>query len=129
YFRKGMDTLLSHRNLEHREMCLAKANELKMGIVAMKVMGANILGHNAKALVPDYGQAALEKLPAAAIRWVLQDERVSILNIGVSMPKDIDQNLAVLRGNLKFTAEDRQLLANFSGRAYESATVKAMKIV
>lgn len=129
YFRKGMDTLLSNRNLEHREMCLAKAHELKMGIVAMKVMGANILGHNAKNLVPEYDAAAIEKLPAAAIRWVLQDERVCVLNIGVSMPRDIDQNLAVLRGNIKFTNEDRQLLANFAGRAYESATVKAMKMV
>ncbi len=129
YFNKGMDTLLSNRNLELRAMCLAKAHELKMGIVAMKVMGANILGHNAKNLVPDYDPTALEKLPGAAIRWTLQDERVCILNIGVSMPQDIDNNLAVLKGNLKFTSEDRQLLANFAGRAYESATVKAMKMV
>jgi predicted aldo/keto reductase-like oxidoreductase len=129
YFRKGMDTLLSNRNLELREMCLAKAHELNMGILAMKVMGANILGHNAKNLVADYDAAALAKLPGAAIRWVLQDERVCILNIGVSMPQDIDQNIAALKGNLKFTNDDRRLLANFAGRAYESATVKAMRMV
>jgi predicted aldo/keto reductase-like oxidoreductase len=129
YFRKGMDTLLSHRNLEHREMCLAKAHELGMAIVAMKVMGANILGHNAKNLVAGYDEAAIEKLPAAAIRWTLQDERVSVLNIGVSMPSDIDKNIAVLKGELRFTNEDRQLLAQFSGRAYESDAVKAMKVV
>jgi predicted aldo/keto reductase-like oxidoreductase len=129
YFRKGMDTLLSHRNLEHREMCLAKAHELNMGIVAMKVMGANILGHNAKNLVPDHDPAAVERLPGAAIRWVLQDDRICVLNIGASMPQDIDKNLATLKGNLTFTNEDHTLLANFAGRAYESSTIKAMKIV
>jgi predicted aldo/keto reductase-like oxidoreductase len=129
YFRKGMDTLLSHRNLEHREMCLAKAHELGMAIVAMKVMGANILGHNAKNLVPDYEKAALDKLPGAAIRWTLQDDRVSVLNIGVSMPQDVDKNIAILKGELKFTNDDRTLLAHFAGRAYESSVVKAMKTV
>jgi predicted aldo/keto reductase-like oxidoreductase len=129
YFRKGMDTLLSHRNLEHREMCLAKAHELGMAIVAMKVMGANILGHNAQNLVPDYEKAALEQLPGAAVRWTLQDERVSLLNIGVSMPQDIDKNIVTLKQELKFTNEDRRLLAHFAGKAYESSVVKAMKTV
>jgi predicted aldo/keto reductase-like oxidoreductase len=110
-------------------MCLAKAYELKMGILAMKVMGANILGHNAKALVPGYDAADLERLPSAAIRWTLRDERVSLLNIGVSFPDDIDKNIAVLKGDLKFTNDDRRLLAHFSGRAYESEAVKAMKTV
>jgi predicted aldo/keto reductase-like oxidoreductase len=129
YFRKGMDTLHSNRNLELREKCLAKAADLKMAIVAMKVMGANILGHNAKNLVPGYDTVALAKLPAAAIRWVLQDERVSVLNIGVSMPSDIDENLATLKGDLRFTSGDRQVLADFAGQAYESTDVKAMKTV
>jgi aryl-alcohol dehydrogenase-like predicted oxidoreductase len=129
YFRKGMDTLLSHRNLEFREMCLAKAADLKMAIVAMKVMGANIMGHNSKKLVPDYDAAALERLPAAAIRWVLQDERISLLNIGVSMPSDVDRNIATLKKDLKFTNEDRQLLAEYAGKAYEADYVKKMNIV
>jgi uncharacterized protein len=129
YFRKGMDTLLSHRNLEFREMCLAKAADQKMAIVAMKVMGASILGHNSKNLVPDYDAAALNRLPGAAIRWVLQDERVSVLNIGVSMPEDVDKNLAILRDNLKFTNDDRQLLADYAGRAYEAKDIKKMRIV
>ncbi|HEV3202902.1 MAG TPA: aldo/keto reductase [Gemmataceae bacterium] len=129
YFRKGMDTLLSHRNLEFRDMCLAKAHDLKMAIVAMKVMGASILGHNSRNLVPDYSKASLDKLPGAAIRWVLQDERISMLNIGVSLPADIDQNVALLKGNLKFTNEDRMLLADFAGRAYEAEAVKKMRIV
>ncbi len=129
YFRKGMDTLLSNRNLEFREMCLAKAHDLKMGIVAMKVMGANVLGHNSKNLVPGYDQAALEKLPGAAIRWVLRDERVCVLNIGVSLPSDIDKNVAVLKGDPRFTSEDRQVLAAFTGQAYESDAIKTLKTV
>ncbi len=129
YFNKGMDTLLSHRNLEWRSLCLAKAHELKMAIVAMKVMGASILGHNAKNLVPGYDAKARAKLPGAAIRWVLQDKRVSMLNIGVSEPKDVDENIAVLASDLKFTNADRKLLADFAGRAYESEPVKKMRTV
>jgi aryl-alcohol dehydrogenase-like predicted oxidoreductase len=129
YFRKGMDTLLSNPNLEFREKCLAKAADLKMAVVAMKVMGASILGHNAKNLVPGYDDAARERLPAAAIRWVLQDERVSILNIGVSMPSDVDRNIATLKQDLRLTNEDKKLLADYASRAYESDDVKKMKTV
>ena len=100
---KGMDTLLSNPNVEFRELCLAKAHELNMAIVAMKVMGAYILGHNAKNVVPDYDRTTLDKLPGAAICWVLQDERVSMLNIGISVPEDIDRNVKLLKSNLTFT--------------------------
>jgi predicted aldo/keto reductase-like oxidoreductase len=129
YFRKGMDTLLSNKNLELRELCLDKAHELGMGIVAMKVMGASVFGHNAKNIVADFDVDARKRLPAAAIRWVLQDPRVSLLNIGVSMPSDVDDNLAVLSHDLKFTDEDRRLLADFSQRAYESSEFKKMRVV
>jgi predicted aldo/keto reductase-like oxidoreductase len=129
YFSKGMDTLLSHRNLSWRELCLAKAHELNMGIVAMKVMGASIFGHNAKNLVPSYDKAALEKLPAAAIRWVVRDERICMLNIGVSFPADIDQNIATLKGDLALTNNDRLVLADFAQHAYEADQIKQMKTV
>jgi len=129
YFRKGMDTLLSNQNVEFRELCLAKAHELGMGILAMKVMGASVFGHNAKNVVADYDPQAQSRLPAAAIRWVLQDPRISLLNIGVSMPQDVDANMAVLSGDLRFTDEDRTLLADFSRRAYESANFKSMRVV
>jgi predicted aldo/keto reductase-like oxidoreductase len=129
YFRKGMDTLLSNQNVELRELCLAKAHELGMGIVAMKVMGASVFGHNAKNVVADYDPQAQSRLPGAAIRWVLQDPRISLLNIGVSMPQDVDANMAVLSGDLRFTDEDRTLLADFSRRAYESAEFKSMRVV
>jgi aryl-alcohol dehydrogenase-like predicted oxidoreductase len=129
YFNKGMDTLLSHRNLEFRRMCLAKAHELGMAIVAMKVMGANVFGHNAEKVVPEFEKAAREKLPGAAIRYVLQDERISMLNIGVSVPDDVDRNVATLSGDLRFTAEDQLLLADFARKAYDSETFKKMKTV
>ena len=129
YFRKGMDTLLSNKNLELRELCLDKAHELGMGIVAMKVMGASVFGHNAQNIVADFDADARKRLPAAAIRWVLQDPRISLLNIGVSMPSDVDDNLAVLSSDLKFTDNDRRLLADFSQRAYESSEFKKMRVV
>ncbi|HVU90341.1 MAG TPA: aldo/keto reductase [Pirellulales bacterium] len=128
YFRRGMDTILSNTKVEYRDQCLAKAADLGMAIVAMKVMGANIFSHNSKNLVADSDPAVLARLPAAAIRWVLQDPRISMLNIGVSMPADIDQNLATLTGNLTYTNEDRTLLAEFSAKAYGSETVQKMKV-
>ena len=129
YFNKGMDTLLSNQNLERRNLCLAKADELGMAVVAMKVMGASIFGHNARNLVADYDAAARDRLPAAAIRWVLQDERVSMLNIGVSLPSDIDRNKATMSGDLAYTDDDRQLLADFSLRCYDAQPIKAMATV
>ena len=128
YFRKGMDTMLSNRKLEYRELCLARAHEQGMAIVAMKVLGANILSHNSKVLVPDFDSQQRAKIPPAAIRWVLTDERVSLLNIGVSMPSDIDKNLAVLRGNTELTNDDRELLADFAAKAYQSPSIVEMKV-
>ena len=52
-----------------------------------------------------------------------------MLNIGVSLPTDVDKNIAMLKGDLKLTNDDRLLLAEFSGRAYESDRIKNMKTV
>ncbi len=128
YFRRGMDTVLSHRNVEFRDRCVAAAHQRNMAIVAMKVMGANIFGHNAANLVPDFPEERRSMLPAAAIRWVLDDERVSLLNIGASFPADIDANVKTLTGNLRLTAEDRAVLADYSQRAYESQYVTELKV-
>jgi predicted aldo/keto reductase-like oxidoreductase len=128
YFKKGMDTMLSNKKLENRELCLAKAHDLGMGIVAMKVLGANIISHNSPKVLPDYDEEKRTKLPAAAIRWTLDDERVSMLNIGVSYPSDVDKNLATLTGDVAYTNEDSQLLADFCTRAYESEFVKQMRV-
>ena len=128
YFRKGMDTMLSNKKVEYRELCMAAAHERGMAIVAMKVMGANILSHNSPKIVPDFEAERRARLPAAAIRWVLQEKRVSLLNIGASMPSDIDDNLAVLGGKLEFTNEDGALLADFARQAYESEAIKKMAV-
>lgn len=128
YFRKGMMTILSNANVELREQCLAAAHERGMGIVAMKVLGANILNHNAAKVVPGYDAAELKALPAAAIRWTLKDERVQMLNIGVAMKSDIDTNIGILKGDLKYTNADSRTLARFSRAAYESETCKKMAV-
>ncbi len=127
YFRKGMDQMLSDRKIEYRNLCLAKAHERGMAIVAMKVLGANIMSHNARNVVPNYEAAKLERIPAAAIRWVLRDQRVSMLNIGVSVPDDLDANITTLTGDTGLTSDDESLLADFSANAYESRLVKAMR--
>ena len=108
---------------------MAKAHKLGMGIVAMKVLGASVFGHAASRLLPDYDKAARAKLPAAAIRWVVRDERVSVLNIGVSLPEDIDENIEILKQSLKYTNDDRQLLADFSRQAYETPAMKEVRTV
>jgi predicted aldo/keto reductase-like oxidoreductase len=128
YMRRGMDTMLSNPKVEYRELCAAAAHERGMAIVAMKILGANMLSHNSAKMVPDYEADRRAKLVPAAIRWVLQDPRVSMLNIGVSMPSDIDQNLAVVRGDTTLTNADRDLLADFAARLYASPTVKAMPL-
>lgn len=129
YFRKGYNTRHSDSMIEWRQNCLAKAHELDMGIVAMKVLGAWIFNHNAKNVVPGYDPEAIKKLPGAAIRWVMQDERVSILNIGVSYPGDVDLNIATLAGDLTPTGEDRQLLADFAAKAYLTDRVQELPVV
>jgi predicted aldo/keto reductase-like oxidoreductase len=128
YARRGMNTMLSNRSVEFRNLCMNAAAERGMAIVAMKIMGANMFSHNAKNMVAGYDEKRLAKLPGAAIRWVLKDPRVSMLNVGVSMPSDVDENLAVVRGDTTFTPADRELLADFSTRLYECDAVKAMKV-
>ncbi len=129
YLRKGMDTLLSERNLGFRERCLAKACELKMGVVAMKVLAASILGRMSKFTVPDYAPAARAKLPGAAMRWVLNDPRVSLLNVGMGHPEEVDQNAAMLASALTLTEADRALLTDYSERVYQSDRVRKMRTV
>jgi len=129
YFRKGYNTRHSEYMLEWRENCVAKAHELQMGIVAMKVLGAWIFNHNSKNVVADYDPEALKRLPGAAIRWVLQDPRISVLNIGVSYPGDIDLNLKIVTEDTTFTLADRQLLADFSSKAYQEKRVQEMPVV
>jgi len=128
YFRKGMVRMLSNRMLELRELCLAKAHDLGMAIVSMKVlggMGAPVLGRGAGGIVPGFGPKGLEQLPGAAIRWVLNDDRVHMLCIGMAVESDLDRNAQTLAGPMALTGEDRMLLASFSARAYRHPSFRS----
>ena len=68
-------------------------------------------------------------MPGAAIRWVLNDPRVSLLNLGMGHAEEVEKNVAILRGDLAFTREDRAVLADFSDRAYKSERFKKWRVV
>lgn len=127
YFPKGMDTILSHANLQWRELVLSRARELGMGILAMKVLGSFVLGHNAGKIVPEFDSKRLRAVRQAALRWALRDMQPPVLVVGVSLPSDIDENVETLRGDRIFTAEDQKLLAEFSAKALQSKVIQALK--
>jgi len=62
------------------------------------------------------------------IRYVLQDQRMHLLTIGMRLPGDIDANIRTLSGNPAYTDSDRALLAEFSAAAYERDPLKKMRI-
>jgi aryl-alcohol dehydrogenase-like predicted oxidoreductase len=125
YFPKGMNEIVSHRNQEFRELALDRATELGMNIVGMKALCSRIFGHHARQLVPDYPQEKAAKLPGAAIRWALSDERFHTFTIGYSYYEDVDACVEIFRGDMTVTPEDRRLLAEFSTLAWETDPVKA----
>jgi len=120
YFPRGMDQIFSPRMIELREACLAKAHELKMGIVAMKVLAAGMLC--------GFGQKHLRKLPGAACRYAAQDDRIHILNIGMRFPAEIDANIEALAADAAYTDDDRTLLAEFSSALLDADAVKKMRV-
>ncbi len=128
YIPRGYDQVFSARMVELRNACVAKAHELNMGMVAMKVIGAGILGAWARHFVPGFDRKRLQGLPGAAIRYVMDDDRMHILNIGMRLTAEIDANIRTLAGDITYTFEDRALLAEFCTRAYDSDAMKSMKI-
>jgi len=124
YFPKGMNEILSHRNQEFRELALIRAEELGMNIVGMKALNSRIFGHHVRDLAPDYPDDKAEKLPGAAIRWALADERFHTFTIGYSYYEDVDLCLEIFRGDMTVTPEDRRLLAEFSTFAWETEQVQ-----
>jgi predicted aldo/keto reductase-like oxidoreductase len=113
---------------ELRNACIAKAHELGMGIAAMKVIGGGFLGAWSGYVVPGFDKKRLEQLPAAAIRYVLDDDRVDLLVIGMRLEEELDVNINTLSGDMTYTADDRTLLAEFSAKAFESDAIKKMRI-
>jgi len=128
YIPRGYDQIWSARMTTLRDACVAKANELGMGIVAMKVLGARMLGAWSGYLVPGFDKERLKQLPAAAIRHVLQDPRIHVLNIGMRLKEEVDANIKILSGEAAYTLEDRALLAGFSAKLYDTDAIKKMRI-
>jgi len=128
YIPRGYDQIHSARMIALRDACLARAHEQGMGIAAMKVVGAGLLGAWAAYVVPGFDGSRLHKLPGAAIRHVLADERVDLLVIGMRLKPEIDANIRTLTADLTYTTADRGLLAEFGARVYESNAVKKMRI-
>lgn len=120
YLPRGNSRLFSPQTTELRNACLAKAHELKMGIVAMKILGAGMLG--------GYGQKQWEGVPGAAIRYVLKDDRVHLLTIGMRYPREIDYNVKVLAGDTTCTNKDRALLAEAGSAVLNHEDVRKMKV-
>ncbi len=128
YIPRGYNQILSTRMVELRNACVAKAYEQGMDIVAMKVVGAGLLGAWSSRVVPGFDKQRLKQLPAAAIRYVLDDERIGFLVIGMRLQSDIDENIETMSGDTTFTAADRSLLTEYCAQAYESDAIKRMKI-
>ncbi|MBP7937147.1 MAG: aldo/keto reductase [Phycisphaerae bacterium] len=128
YIPRGHDQIWTARLTTLRDACLAKAHELGMGIVAMKVLGAGMLGAWSGYVVPGFDKRRLEQLSAAAIHHVLDDQRVHILNIGMRLKEDVDANIKILRGDTTYTPEDRDLLAEFSSRLFDTDAIKKLRI-
>ena len=128
YIPRGHNQIWTARMTELRNACIAKAHARDMGIVAMKVIGAGILGAWSGYVVPGFDRKSIKQLPAAAIRYVLQDERIDMLTIGMRLEGEIDANIKTLSGDTTYTPNDRALLAEFSSKAFESDAIKRMKI-
>lgn len=128
YLPRGHDQIFSARMVELRNACVAKAHERGMGIAAMKVVGGGLLGAWAPYVVPGFDKKRLARLPGAAIRWVLQDERIDLLVIGMRLKKELDANLRTLAGDLTCTLDDRALLAEFMAKAYDAEAIRKMRV-
>ncbi|MHC4517751.1 MAG: aldo/keto reductase [Planctomycetota bacterium] len=128
YIGRGYDQIWTARMTELRNACVAKAHQRNMGIAAMKVVGGGLLGAWAGYIVRGFDKKRLAQLPAAAIRHVLDDDRIHLLVIGMRLKEEVDDNIKTLSGDVTYTAADRGLLAEFSTKAYDSDAIKAMKI-
>jgi predicted aldo/keto reductase-like oxidoreductase len=128
YMPRGSSQVWSARMTKLRDDCLAKAHEKGMGIVAMKVIGGGWLGRWSGYLVPGFDKQRLAQLPGAAIRHVLQDKRVDLLDIGTSLKEHVDTNIKIISSGGACTPADRALLSEFSAKLYETDTIKKMRI-
>jgi hypothetical protein len=94
----------------------------------MKVIGAGMLGAWSGYMVPGFDKQRLQQLPGAAIRHVLQDPRVHVLNIGMRLKEEIDANVKLVSGDTAYTPEDRDVLAEFSAQLYDTEAIKKLRV-
>ncbi len=120
YLPRGHSRLFSPQTTELRNACLAKAHELQMGVIAMKVLGAGMLG--------GFGMKQYAGLPGAALRYALQDDRVQLLTIGMRYPAEIDANIKTLSHDTTYTHEDRALLAEAGAAILSDEGVRKMTV-
>ena len=120
YIGRGNARLFAPGTIEQRDACVARAHELGMGIVAMKVLGAGMLG--------GFGRKDLENLPAAACRYVAQDERIHMLTIGMRTPAEVNANVKTLAEDITCNSEDHALLAAASAAVLNDKNVKKMPV-
>jgi len=114
--------------LELREACLAAAHQRKMGIIAMKVVAAGMMGNWASNVVPGTSASLAKRLPEACIRWTMKDERIDHLVIGMRDFPEVDRNIRTMAGDTTYTARDRSLLREFSGKVMKSDDIRKMKV-
>lgn len=126
YFPKGYYQLLSQHNLEWRERCLNRAHALGMNVVGMKVLGG-VLYTRAPERAPKFPEEKRVRLPGAAIRWGYADPRITLYNIGIASQQDVDDTMAIFAGDMTFTQEDHDLLAEYSTVLWGSAFVQGME--
>ncbi len=128
YLPRGYNQVLSARMVELRNACVARAHELDMGLVAMKVVGAGILGAWSQAVVPEFDKEQCQQLPGAAIRHVLKDKRIQVLMIGMRLTEEIDANIRIITENASYSETDQALLARFSAKALDRDPLKSMRV-
>jgi len=127
YIPFAFRAFLTPQMVKLRDECLTKAHELGMGVVAMKVLGGGLLGRWSSYLVPGFDKKRLAQLPAAAIRYAMQDKRINLLVIGMRFKEEVDANIKVISADGNFTEEDRALLEEFTRKLYETGIVKKMR--
>ncbi|MDP6116616.1 MAG: aldo/keto reductase [Planctomycetota bacterium] len=128
YIPRGYNQMWSKRMTWLRDECVAQAHEREMGIVAMKVIGAGVLGSWSGTIAPELHKKEISKLPGAAIRWVLKDKRIDHLAIGMRLPEEIDANIGILTTDTACTKEDEALLAKYSSKAIRRKPLKTFRI-
>lgn len=126
YFPKGYYQMLSPRNMEFREMCIARASELKMNVTGMKILGSFVLGRTST-IIPKSSAAERSKIGAAAIRWAYADKRFITHAIGIPTTLDIDENEILFNGDMTVTKADKKRLAENSAAAWGSPQIKRLE--